>query len=129
MTCQTDSDKAAPWKPDNCYGWRVCYYKHAVDSRDVEEMHQSFKRMAARSARLIAQFGCPATFGQFVARFAAIVGATEVEFLSCEHGEPALIRSPGQAVHLLDQRSRELWEACRKREHKPITEHQATIAA
>lgn len=78
-------------------------------------MAASFKKIHAKSAKLITQLGYPHTFGQFVARFAAIIGATEVEFIAPQ-GEENQKRSPGEAVHMIDQLAKTVWETCRKRE-------------
>lgn len=61
------------------YGWDIRYISpYSVDYRDAEKMYRTLRKILERLDKIIVKRGYAKTYGDYVGRFAEVVGATEI---------------------------------------------------
>ncbi|MGI5238674.1 hypothetical protein [Dactylosporangium sp. CA-139066] len=92
-----------------CWGWRYEYRPQTVDLVRAQSMTAFLRRIALQLAALDKQFGTPATYADYIARFATALGISRYAVRSPKR------RIDGTRWHWLDTDSMRRWV----RHHEP----------
>jgi hypothetical protein len=109
IRCQIDANKEVS---EPSYGWEICYLRpYTVDLNDATRMVATLKRIGAKVEKLREQIGCARTYGDWCARFAAVLNATVVFY---DSDKQEWRYTSGDAAHMLNTKVAEVYQACRK---------------